>query len=108
MFDMHCHLGFSKDRIDGDAAPPRSLTAFYSATVDLLSYEKDVRRFSSSMFEETRSRKDSDCIPGLFQDDDARDRGDGFEAISRRAPSSAEVGLDFFATRHEETREKTG
>lgn len=98
MFDMHCHLGFPKDGESIACRAAESLTAF-SATVDPLSYEKDVRRFSSC----SSVRVGLGLHPWFISDDDAQI--ERFEAI---APSSAfigEVGLDF-SPRHEETRER--
>ena len=67
MFDMHCHLGFSKDGESIACRAAESLTAF-SATVDLLSYEKDVRRFSSC----SSVRVGLGLHPWFISDDDAQ------------------------------------
>ena len=93
MFDMHCHLGFSKDG-EAVARHAAGCLAAFSATVDPVSYEEDVRRFSSH----SNVRVGLGLHPWFISDDDAQI--ERFEAI---APSSAfigEVGLDF-SPRHE-------
>lgn len=98
MFDMHCHLGFSKD---GEAVARHATgrLAAFSATVDPASYEENARRF----FLHSNVRVGLGLHPWFVSDDDAQI--ERFEAI---APSSAfigEVGLDF-SPRHDATRER--
>lgn len=98
MFDMHCHLGFSKDG-ESLARHATGFFAAFSATVDPASYEKDLRRFSSC----SNVRVGLGLHPWFISDDDAQ-----IERFEEIAPSSAfigEVGLDF-SPRHEATRER--